>query len=118
MCGRLVSGYKWSVWRGGHWIVVCREGWSLYMKGWSLVCMEEWSLDTIWRVNRAFAYDVTATTAILVHNENLLKLRTIMAAVSMAKGCMQTLYTSTLAAPGTTGGKPFRVPELTPRNYC
>ena len=34
----------------------------------------------------------TATAAILVHNENLLRLCTKMAAVSMAKGCMQTLY--------------------------
>ena len=33
----------------------------------------------------------TATAAILVHNENLLRLCTKMAAVSMAKGCMQTL---------------------------
>ena len=48
------------------------------------------------RFYRAFAYDVnglaTATAAILVHNENLLRLCTKMAAVSMAKGCMQTLY--------------------------
>ena len=35
---------------------------------------------------------VTATVAILVHNENLLRLCTEMAAVSMAKGCMQMLY--------------------------
>ena len=34
----------------------------------------------------------TATAAILVHNENLLRLCTKMAAVSMAKRCMQTLY--------------------------
>ena len=34
----------------------------------------------------------TTTAAILVHNENLLRLCTKMAAVSMAKGCMQTLY--------------------------
>ena len=34
----------------------------------------------------------TATAAILVHNENLLRLCTKMAAVSMAKGCMQMLY--------------------------
>ena len=34
----------------------------------------------------------TATAAILVHNENLLRLGTKMAAVSMAKGCMQSLY--------------------------
>ena len=34
----------------------------------------------------------TATAAILVHNENILRLCTKMAAVSMAKGCMQTLY--------------------------
>ena len=34
----------------------------------------------------------TATAAILVHNENLLVLCTKMAAVSMVKGCMQTLY--------------------------
>ena len=32
---------------------------------------------------------VAATVA---HNENLLRLCTIMAAVSMAKGCMQMLY--------------------------
>ena len=38
----------------------------------------------------------TATAAILVHNENLLRLCTKMAAVSMAKGCMQTVYSSTL----------------------
>ena len=30
----------------------------------------------------------TATAAILVHNENLLRLCTKMAAISMAKGCM------------------------------
>ena len=34
----------------------------------------------------------TATVAILVHNENLLRLCTKMAVVSMAKGCMQMLY--------------------------
>ena len=34
----------------------------------------------------------TVTAAILVRNENLLRLCTKMAAVSMAKGCMQTLY--------------------------
>ena len=39
----------------------------------------------------------TATAAILVHNENLLRLCTKMAAVSMAKGCMQTLYLGIIA---------------------
>ena len=34
----------------------------------------------------------TATAAILVQTENLLRLCTKMAAVSMAKGCMQMLY--------------------------
>ena len=34
----------------------------------------------------------TATAAILVHNENLLRLCTKMAAISIAKGCIQTLY--------------------------
>ena len=34
----------------------------------------------------------TAMAAILVHNENLLRLCTKMAAVSMAQGCMQMLY--------------------------
>ena len=33
-----------------------------------------------------------ATAAILVHNENLVRVCTKMAAVSIAKGCMQTLY--------------------------
>ena len=34
----------------------------------------------------------TAMAAILVHNENLLRLCTKMAAISMAKGYMQSLY--------------------------
>ena len=34
----------------------------------------------------------TATAAILVHNDLILRLCTKMAAISMAKGCMQTLY--------------------------
>ena len=34
----------------------------------------------------------TAMAAILVHKKNLLRLCTTMAAVSMAKGCMQTLF--------------------------
>ena len=47
----------------------------------------------------------TATAAILVHNGNLLRPCTKMAAVSMAKGCMQTLYSNenTFLACDSTG---------------
>ena len=44
-------------------------------------------------------------TAILVHNENLVRLCTKMAAVSMANGCMQALYCC------LTSTKPLPMPD-------